>query len=127
MAKAAKKKSGKGGKGGKDGNGKDVTIILKDDALPIPMDADANKNGLIGGPPDRVRWDNQSTRGRTIQFDFDWWPFEEAPTLIEVESGRRSGWYTISASTPTSGYSYGVSPPLVPGSGPDEPKVSVGD
>ena len=121
---AAKKKGKKGGTAKKS---KDVTIVLRDGQLPDPPEADADKNGLIGGPPDRVRWDNQSSRGRTIQFDLDWWPFDDPPTLIEVEEGKKSKWYTISDSTPSSGYSYSVYPSLVPGTPPEDPKVSVGD
>jgi hypothetical protein len=119
MGKKAAKKKGKS-------KGKDVVIVLKDNQLPDPMDASARKN-VPNGPGDRVRWDNQSSRGRTIGFDFDWWPFVEAPTMIEIEEGKKSSWFTISSTTPSSGYDYNVSPPLVPGSGPDDPAISVGD
>jgi len=121
MAKKAAKRKKKA-----KGNNKDVIIVLKDEQLPDPMEASARRN-IPNGPGDRVRWDNQSSRGRTMQFDLDWWPFVEPPTLIEVEEGKKSSWFTIATSAPSSGYDYNVSPPLVPGSGPDDPKISVGD
>ncbi len=120
--KAAKKKPKKIA-----GSRVDVTIVLTDGQLPNPIDAQANKNVAAGGPADRVRWDNQSGRGRTIRFDFDWWPFDEPPTLIAVKKNQKSTWFNISTITPSSGYNYAVSPPLVPGTGPDEPKVTAGD
>jgi hypothetical protein len=128
--KAAKKKSVPGGGAGAGSGGgtsrKNLTIVLVDNKLPDPLNAEVSKNGP-NGPADRVRWDNQSGRGRTIQFDFDWWPFVEAPTLIELAAGKKSAWFTLAADAPSSGYGYSVSPPLVAGTGPDEPKVTAGD
>jgi hypothetical protein len=101
-------------------------IVMKDGALPEPKDLKASKSGPSGSP-DRVRWDNQSSRGRTVLFDFGWWPFEEPPSAIQVKTRGRTGWFTISTTTPSSGYSYKVYPSLVAGVPPDDPKISVSD
>ena len=105
----------------------DITIVLKDGHNADPKDAIVHKNPP-GGPGDRVRWDNQTTRGRTVWFnDMSLWPFEETPELIVIKKGHKSEWFTVSSSAEKTGCTYKVFPTLIPGVPPDDPKVSVND
>ncbi len=117
MKKAAKKKSGSGRE--------NLTVVLESGVGAVPATPSLKKNAAAG-TPDRIRWSNETDRGHTMVFTV--WPFAEPPQSIPVEAGRKSGWFTVYAGTPSGVYDYAIDPTINPPSGPPgEPGVWIGD
>jgi len=127
----AKKGAGKGkavGVGGGVGGGggatptppksSNQTIILLPTGGADPRTAKFSSAGK-----NKVRWDNQASRGLTVTFPS--WPFVEAPAPIAIEAGRKSKWYNVIADVPMGKFTYVISPDLTCGDpAPDPPGIS---
>ena len=126
MAKKAGKGKGKGavvagGPGDKASPIKkvDTTIVLKPTGGAKPHTLTLSPLGR-----NRVRFSNAASRGLTV--DFQYWPFLQAPGLIQVEAGKNSKWFDILVPKDSeANYTYSIIPDLSSGDdNPDPPGIS---
>jgi hypothetical protein len=129
----AKKKPGRqahgrtdsGASSRKKAKGADLEIHLVTEVGADPSWPTAKKNKAAGAP-DRVRWINETDRGRTLTFTK--WPFVEPPAPIAIAAGKKSPWYTLYPEITNGPYDYHIEPAIVSSSGPPgDPGMLVED
>jgi hypothetical protein len=104
---------------------KGVTIVLVSPATAEGLSCTLSKGQTKD--EDHVRWFNQTTAPVTIAFT-PASPFLEAEMSFTVSPNEFSPYYTLDTKKANGPYIYTTIPQLIPtGSGPGEPKITVGD